>query len=137
MVTHCKLKFKSYNTYSLPIFLYGSECREFIHQGGCMENRRSRSKMPAEAARYQVVPVCFQCRCSVEDQLITFHLNCPVQAYLPLWVYSTYLLDDIIDTKNILFALSPEVWKKTARTSLYHMAQDCTERLEIPQPHTD
>ena len=34
------------------------------HQGECMENQRSQSVVPAEAAWYQLVPVCFQWRSS-------------------------------------------------------------------------
>jgi len=56
--------------------------------------------VPAEAAWYQVVPLCFQCRSSVGDQLVT--------PYIARMV-------DIIDTKKIMSALPPKGWKRLLR----------------------
>jgi len=88
----------------------GLEC--WVSPGWCMENWCHQSMVPAEADRYQVVPVCFQCRSLVENQSVTSqchwdvcwfwcwiqissltylltYCNYPIQASLPFWVYIT------------------------------------------------
>jgi len=57
--------------------------------------------------------------------------------HLSLFGHRAQTDDNNIDAKKILSVLPPEGWKKTARTSLYQMAQDCTEWREIPQHHID
>jgi len=89
--------------------------------------------LPAEGSWYQVVPLCFQCRSSVENQSVTSHLSRPISASLPLQTHS--MTGRWYRCRDSICASTGES-EKIARTSSYHTAQDCTKWPEIPQPHT-
>jgi len=64
----------------------------------------------AEAARYQVVPVCFQCRSSVDDQSVS-STSTYQSRHLSIFGHMAQINENT-DAKKILFALPLEGWKR-------------------------